>query len=79
VPLTAAQIQTKIDAVDAAITAAETAQSAGSRGTSISRANLATLYKRRDDLQAMLDRAEAVADGRNGMFARTRVKDIGDV
>ena len=67
-------LQTQLTAIDAAITAAETAQAVGSDGTSISRANLATLYARRDVIQRRLETAQAVAAGRSRMYARGRTR-----
>ncbi len=71
-------LTTQLAAIDTAIAAAETAQAAGSDGTSISRASLDTLYKRRDVVQRRLESAEAIAAGRSRMFSRGRIKDMGN-
>lgn len=70
-------LTTQLAAIDAAILKAETAQSVGSDGTSVSRASLDVLYKRRDVIQRRLESAQAVAAGRSRMFARGRTKDLG--
>lgn len=72
-------LQTQLTAIDAAIAAAETAQAVGSDGTSISRASLDVLYKRRDVIQHRLEAAEAAAAGRSRMFSRGRIKDLGSL
>jgi hypothetical protein len=71
-------LTTQLAAIDAAIAAAETAQAVGSDGTSISRAQLSTLYARRDVVQRRLESAQAVAAGRSRMFSRGRIKDMGN-
>ncbi len=72
-----ASLTTQLTNIDAAIASAETAQSVGSDGTSISRASLDVLYKRRDQIQRRLESAQATADGRSRMFSRGRVKNLG--
>lgn len=72
-------ITTQLAAVDVAIAAAETAQSAGSDGTSLTRASLDVLYKRRDTLQQRLESAEAASAGYNRMFARGRTRFMGGI
>ncbi len=67
----------QLTAIDVAIAAAEIAQAVGSDGTSLSRAQLSTLYARRDVIQRRLESAQATAAGRSRMFARGRVKDLG--
>jgi multidrug resistance efflux pump len=68
---TAASIQTEIDRVDAAIAKAEAAQSYSGNGRSKSNANLATLYRRKDQLETMLDRVE------NGAIRRAVISHVG--
>jgi hypothetical protein len=46
----------QLEAVETAIASAEKAQSIGSEGRTLTRANLETLYRRRDTLQARIDR-----------------------
>lgn len=70
-------LQTQLASIDTAIAAAEAAQSVGNYGTNITRANLATLYARRDTIQRRLESAEAAAAGRSRMFARGRIKNLG--
>jgi septal ring factor EnvC (AmiA/AmiB activator) len=66
-----AELQQQIASVDAAIAKAERAQAITTDGVSISRANLDSLYRRRDQLQSRLSRKQ------NGRFARTRVTGAG--
>lgn len=70
-------LQTQLTNIDVAIAAAEAAQSVGNYGTNITRANLASLYARRDVIQRRLESAQASAAGRSRMFARGRIKDMG--
>ncbi len=72
-------LTTQLTAIDTAIAAAETAQAVGSDGTSISRAQLSTLYARRDVIQRRLETAQAVANSRSRLYARGRTKDLGSV
>lgn len=70
-------LTTQLTNIDLAITAAETAQSVGSDGTSLTRATLATLYARRDVIVARLEAAQAAAGGRSRLYARGRTRNMG--
>lgn len=74
-----ASLTAQLASVDAAIARAESNQSVSSDSTSATQADLAVLYKRRDDLQRRLEQAQAVAagGGASRMFGRTRVTGIG--
>jgi hypothetical protein len=67
----------QLASIDTAIAAAEAAQAVGSDGTSLTRANLGELYKRRDIVQRRLESAQATAAGRSRMFSRGRTKNLG--
>lgn len=69
----------QLAAIDAAIVKAETAQSVNSDGTSISRATLDTLYKRRDLIARRLDDANTASAGRSRLYARGRTKYMGAI
>lgn len=70
-------LTTQLASIDAAIALAESAQSVGSDGTSLTRATLATLYARRDVIQRRLEGAQAVAAGRSQRYARGRTRNLG--
>jgi hypothetical protein len=72
-----AALTAQLASIDTAIAAAETAQAVGSDGTSLTRAQLDTLYKRRDVVQRRLESAQATAAGRSRMFSRGRTKNLG--
>jgi len=70
-------LTTRLASIDTAIAATEAAQSAGSRGTNITRASLDVLYRERARVQRQLESAQAHAAGRSRMFSRTRITGIG--
>jgi hypothetical protein len=74
-PRSAASISTELASIDAAIEKICTgAQSYSTSGQSVMRANLDTLFKRRDELQAMLDSVNGDAP----MFPEASISGLGE-